>query len=137
MTDTRPVTLGGRTFGVPPLPLRLNMKAYPLCRTLSAGSLLDRIAAAGGGLDCTEEEMADLAELAFLAASAGDADLERATFDELPVLPSELINAFFLMRYQSGGWVPMAAPEEADDTGEAKGVKGRPRKSTSEESSQS
>jgi hypothetical protein len=137
MTDPHSVTLGGRIFDVPPLPLRLNMRAYPLCRTLSGGTLLERIANSGGSLDCTEEEMAELAELAFIGAKAADPDLDRATFDELPILPAELINSFFALRYQTGGWVPVSAQEGIDDAGEAEGERKKPRKSTSEVSSQS
>lgn len=122
MTETRPMTLGGRTFDVPALPLRLNMKAYPLCRKLGAAGLIERIAASGGSLDCSEDEMADLVDLAFLGVSAADPSIDRAAFEELPVAPPQLLDAFFVLRYQSGGWVP-ATPTEGDDgAGEAKGA---------------
>jgi hypothetical protein len=128
MTDTRPVTLGGRTFGVPPLPLRLNKLAYPLCRKLSGAGLIERIATSGGALDCTEDEMIDLAELAFLGAQAADKDIDRAAFEELPIKPTELLDAFFALRYQTGGWVVIAPKEGEDDAGEAKGAAKKPQK---------
>jgi len=136
MTDTLPITLGGRIFDVPPLPLRLNMRAYPLCRTLSTTDLIERVTASGGSLNCTEDEMADLVDLAFLGVTAADPTVDRAAFEDLPVKPPELLDAFFALRYQTGGWVT-AKPQEGDDTGEAKGASRKPPKSTSEESLQS
>lgn len=137
MTDKKSITLGARSFDVPALPLRLNMKAYPLCRKLSGGSLIQRIAASGGSLDCTEEEMSDLVDLAFIGATAADSSIGREDFESLPVQPRELIDAFFAMRYQTGGWMPAPPQEEGSDTGEAQGARKAPRKSTSKESSQS
>lgn len=135
MTDTLPITLGGRIFDVPPLPLRLNMRAYPLCRKLSGGGLIERIGKSGGSLNCTEEEMADLVDLVFLGVIAADPTVDRAAFENLAVKPPELVDSFFALRYQTGGWVA-AKPQEGDDTGEAKGASRKPPKSTSEESLQ-
>jgi hypothetical protein len=122
MTEPRTITLGGREIDVPALPLRLNMQAYPLCRKLSNDGLLERVAAAKGAVDCTADEMADLAELAFLAAKAADPALERDAFDEMPITPPELLDSFFSIRYQTGGWVATTPEEEPDPAGEAPGA---------------
>lgn len=136
MTAPKPITLADRTFDVPALPLRLNMKAYPLCRKLSTGGLVERIAGAKGSLDFSEDEMVDLAEIAFLGASAADPTLDRASFESLAVNPSQLLDAFFVLRYQTGGWVPIESQEGEEAVGEAQGEE-IPQTSTSEESSQS
>ena len=131
MTETRDITLGGQVYAVPHLPIRINKLAYPICRKLSRSvpatndapavlSLIERFIAANGTLDCTDEEMEHLAELAFLAASAADRTLKREVFDELPITPSQLLDAFFITRYQTGAWL---APEEAQaEPGEAQGA---------------
>lgn len=127
MKDTRTITLAGQPIEVPMLPLRLNMTAYPLCRKLSEAFTPERIVAAKGVLDCTEEEMADLAELAFIGARAADPALDRAAFDEWAVTPPELLDAFFPLRYQTGGWIAptpeqIAAMEGEQQPGEAMGA---------------
>jgi hypothetical protein len=122
MTETRPIKLGGRTFDVPALPLRINKTAYPLCRKLSAGGPDGRLSELTKSLDYSEEEMADLMELAFLAVTAADPTVDRAAFEELPVTPPELLDAFFVIRYQTGGWVPVTTAEGDDGAGEAKGA---------------
>lgn len=122
MTETRTIILGARDFTVPALPLRFNMKAYPLCRKLTNAGLIDRAMEAKGVLDVTEAEMADLVELAFLGVSASESAISRADFEALPVTPPELLDAFFLLRYQTGGWTPVAASGEGPDTGEAEGA---------------
>lgn len=124
MTDTRPITLAGKVLEIPPLPLRVNMRAYPLCQKLTNEDFLKRIAAARGVLVCSEEEMTELAELAFLAANAAEPTLEREDFDSWAVTPPELLDAFFTIRYQTGGWIAApvgsAAPGEGpDEPGEA------------------
>ena len=124
MSETRDITLGGQTFAVPPLPLRVNRVVYPLCRKLTGAGLIERMIEGGGSLDCTEEEMADLVELAFLAASASATPIDRDALDDLPVTPPELLDAFLKVRYQTGAWVP---GEAAAEPGEAQGGK-RPRK---------
>ena len=147
MNETRDITLGGRVFAVPPLPLRINKAAYPLCRKLTDAGLIDRAITAGGVLVCSTDEMAELAEIAFLAAIAAEGVLARdgrmqaaniitrAAFDDLPVLPQELLDAFFIARYQTGAWVPIDPAGPKDEArGEAKGAR-RPRKSTSTASS--
>ena len=120
MTETRNITLGGQVYAVPHLPIRINKKAYPICRNLATSGLLDRCLKAEGRLDCTEDEMADLAELAWLGASAADKSLTRAAFDDLPINPLELLSAFLDIRIQTGAWLDQ---EDAPaDMGEAEGA---------------
>lgn len=122
MTDTRDMILAGRTYVVPRLSLKATMKVYPLCRKLTVNGLVDRCAAAGGVLDCSEEEMAEVAEIAFLCASAAEEGLTQEMFEALAISPPELLDAFFTARYQTGAWVaPEAKPEGHDASGEAKG----------------
>lgn len=122
MTDTRDMILGGQTFAVPRLPLRATRKVYPLCRKLSVQGLLDRCAQSGGVLECSEEELADVAEIAFLCASAADETLTREAFETLAISPPELLDAFLVARYQTGAWVdPAAQPEGEQPSGEGKG----------------
>jgi hypothetical protein len=126
MTEPRTIVLAGQSLSVPALPLRLNKIAYPLCRKLTNDGLLERIIEAKGVLDCSAEEMEDLAELAFIAAKAADPTVEREAFDERPVTPPELLDVFLNIRYQTGGWT--AAPQEGQPApGEARGAK-KPRK---------
>ena len=126
MTDTRDIVLGGKTYAVPPLPLRLNMKAYPLCRDLSNSDLLDRFIKAEGKVAFTDEELAALTDLAFIGANAAEPALTREAFDEMPVAVNELLAVLFTMRYQTGGWLPLDPSEDQQDTGEAKGAEKPP-----------
>lgn len=130
MTETRDMKLGGRTFAVPALPLETTMVVYPLCRKLATGGLVDRAQRSGGVLDVSKEEMSEVVEVAFLCAQAADPALSREAFLALPVTPPELLDAFFVARYQTGAWL---APEDAP-SGEGKG-EASPLKSTSPESS--
>lgn len=132
MAETRKITLGGRTFDVPPFVLRLNLKLYPLCRKLTNGEILERSVRAGGVLEASEEEMADLADLAFQACRAGDPELTREAFDELAITPPELLDAFFTARYQTGAWLPVPAGDAGEGEGQGEA---RPLNSTSAESS--
>lgn len=122
----RPVTLGGRTFVVPPLPLRSTMVAYPICRKLTLANLLERCMAAGNVLDVDEGEMADVVELAFCCAQAAEPELSREEFEALPVSPPELLDAFLVARYQTGAWVPPTAQEGDLAPGEAEGAESPP-----------
>lgn len=127
MSDTRTITLAGQPIEVPMLPLRLNMKAYPLCQRYNTKEFWERVKEAKGSLQCSEEEMADLAELAFIAAKAADPTLERDAFDGWAITPPELLDCFFHVRYQTGGWTELtpeqaAALEASDEPGEAQGA---------------
>jgi hypothetical protein len=131
-TDIRIVTLAGREFPVPPLPLRAAQVVYPLCRKLSFAanpadpegrSFVDRFVTSGGALDCIGDDFADLLDVIFHAINAGGAGLSRDEFEALPAKPLELTDAFFAIRYQTGGWVEMPATPASpsgDETGEPK-----------------
>ncbi|KUR73859.1 hypothetical protein [Novosphingobium sp. FSW06-99] len=97
------ITLGGQTFAVPPLPIRWNREAYPLSAKLISGGLFDRLGA-DGMLNLTGDDIDNLAELAFLGASAADPSLTREFFDDLPIRPLELFDAFLAIANQTGGW---------------------------------
>lgn len=133
MTETRPITLGGRVFDVPALPLRINMKVYPLCKALSTAadpadaesSFVGRVLAASGSIFAiSDEELATLAEIAFGGASAADKTMTREAFDDLPINPVELLDAFFVVRGQTGVWMAPKTPDTAGDQaeGEAQGA---------------
>jgi len=98
------ITLAGRVFSVPPLPLRWNREVYPLCARLTAAGLLDRLGP-GGTLALTADDIDALAEIAFWGASAADSTLTRDEFEALPIAPTELVDAFILIRVQTGGWL--------------------------------
>lgn len=143
MTYTRPITLGGRTFDVPSLPLRINRVVYPLIRALSmpddnpeGSSFVARVLAANGSIFAVSDaEMDILIEIAWGGASAAEKTLSRGEFDDLPISPVELLDAFFIVRGQTGVWVKPPAREAAGDEpeGEAQGAMS-PRASTSTES---
>jgi hypothetical protein len=44
LSETRTVSLGGRSFDVPPLPLGVTMLVYPICQRLTLGDLAARLA---------------------------------------------------------------------------------------------
>lgn len=126
MTETRTITLAGRAIEVPPLPLRINMIAYPICRKLTNAEFVERYIAAARAkslIEVTTEEMADLAEIAFCGAQAADRSLARDAFDEWSISPSELIDAFFPVRLQTQGWVAGEPQEGQSEPGEAEGAK--------------
>jgi hypothetical protein len=123
----RDIVLGDRTFSVPPLPIRINRVVYPICRKLVMDDLLKRCIDAGGELVATSEELDQLIQIAFLAASAADSTVTQEQFDQLAITPPQLLDAFFLLRYQTGAWVevPIASAPSAPGEnvpGEAEGV---------------
>lgn len=126
MTETRTMTLAGTAYSVPPLPIRHNRVIFPICRKLTQDGLIDRCIAANGSLECTGEEFDQMIEIAFLCIVAGGATLSRDEFEQLPITPGELLDAFFIARYQTGAWVALPDPEQEPAQGEAKGP-ARPR----------
>jgi hypothetical protein len=91
----RDIVLGDRTFSVPPLPIRINRVVYPICRKLVMDDLLKRCIDAGGELVATGEELDQLIQIAFLAASAADSTVTQEQFDQLAITPPQLLDAFF------------------------------------------
>ncbi len=132
--EARQVDLGGRSFAVPALPLRANRVIYPLCRDLSANaadadSFIGRLAASNGAPDAvTDAELDKLIKIAYEAACAADPFMTLDQFEELPITPPELLNAFFAIRLQTGGWLlpesnsAGAAAEGEVAPGEAQGA---------------
>jgi len=129
MTETpknRDITLADRTFSVPPLPLRINRVVYPICRELVMNDLLKRCIDAGGQLVATDEELDQLIQISFLAATAADSTVTQEQFDQLAITPPQLLDAFFILRYQTGAWVEattasVSTPAKEDVPGEAVG----------------
>lgn len=113
MSNTREITLGDKAFAVPPLPLRLNRYAYPLCRDLIASGLIDRCAVPGAVLEVTDAELQQLAEVAFLGAQAADRDLTREAFDDMAITPIQLLEAFFGVMPQTGAFAVATAAADA------------------------
>jgi hypothetical protein len=72
---------------VPPLPIRINRVVYPICRKLVMDDLLKRCIDAGGELVATGEELDQLIQIAFLAASAADSTVTQEQFDQLAITP--------------------------------------------------
>ena len=127
MSEIRTITLGGKAFAVPPLPLRANRVVYPLCRKLTAAGVIERCIEAEGSLDCTTDEIDDLAEIIYQSITTGLIPPSRDEFNALPIEPGELLDAFFAIRYQTGGWISAPAqPDKDPPAGEAKGP-ARPR----------
>ena len=127
--EPKEMTLGERTFLVPPLVLKYNMIAYPLCRKLSMSATndkgermpgcIERSLMAAGVLVADAGEMSDMAKAVFVAAQAADPDLTREEFDALAVTPPQLLDAILTVRYQTGGWRPVEPGEV--QPGEAQG----------------
>ena len=130
----RDIVLGGTVFSVPRLPLRVTREVYPICRKLAVGGLVERAIEGRGVLDATRDEMDDLIEIAFLSAKAADPTLTREAFEAMPVSPPELLDAYFQIRYQTGGWVPPELVAEANDAPGEDGGAASPPTSISTES---
>ena len=97
------IILAEQTYTVPPLVIQWNRTAYPICAALIAAGLFDRISEKGT-LSLTGDDMDKLVELAFVGVQAAGADMSRETFDNLPISPGELFDAFLIMATQTGGW---------------------------------
>lgn len=121
---SRALALGDRIFHVPLLPLRQNRFVYPIVRELSAApndpeSFIGRLVAAEGSPEhVTTEELDQLAEAVFHAATAADPTLTRDEFEDLPITPAQLIDGFFVVRLQTGAW---RTPEDDSSSTAAEG----------------
>ena len=105
----RDITLAGKVFSVPMLRISINREAYPLCARLTLSGVLDRIGQ-DGTINLSGEDIDALADLAFWGTLAADGNLTREEFDEMPISPVELLDAFIVMRWQTGGWMPANVP---------------------------
>lgn len=129
MTDPKTLILAGQTFVIPGLlPIRINRDVYPICRKLNNDGLIERSIQAMGALECTPEEYADLARIAFLTVKWVRPDLTREAFDDWPITPPELLDTYFTIRVLTGGWVENVAKPKDEAPGEAKRARA-PRKS--------
>lgn len=129
MGNTRTITLVGSPIEVPMLPIRYNKIAYPLCQKLMKAKVLERVLRGKGQVELTTEEMDDLIEIAFAAVQAANPRVTREEFDNWPISPPELVDAFFLIRYQTGAWIevlPQETGEVENEPGEAKGAETLP-----------
>ena len=135
MADTKTMSLGDRTFEIPALPLGVCRVVYPVCRKLSLkGALVDRVVSVGLLEAMTDGDMDDLANIDFACAQLADPTFTREEFDQLPVTPIQLFDAFYyVIRYQTGMWIPIT-PDAEQPAGEAPG-EAAPQNSTSIESS--
>jgi len=115
MTKPRVINLGDESFVVPPLPIRWNREVYPICARLTDGGLLERWLASGGKHRLEDDEFADLVEIAWFLTRAAGATFDRAAFDNLPYNQIQLMNAFFVARYQTLVWLEIETPTEAQD----------------------
>lgn len=111
-----PISLGGRLFPIPRLPLGVTISAYPICKRLTDAGIDERILA---DQPITEEEMGDLAVLASLAANLVDETIDSQAFLAMAVTPPELFATFYVMRLQCGAW---RQREDRDGQGEVTGT---------------
>jgi len=122
------IQLGDRTFAVPRLPFKYGREIYPICQKLSNDGFPERIMGKFEGdtfvppppLQVTDEEMMQLGRIAFMACQAADPELNSSAFEEMPITPPQLFDAFFAIRKACGGWRSRA--EGKEPTGEAKGM---------------
>ena len=89
MTQTRDITLAGHTYAVPPLPLAITIPLYPILRKLEMSGFAER----WGGGEPSDEDMADIAMVAFLCVKGCDPEFTAAKFYDLAIMPSQLFQA--------------------------------------------
>lgn len=126
MTKNKIIALAGREYSVPPLPLRVNRDVYPICRQLHNDGLLERMQKSGGVLDCTPAEFEQLCHIVYLTIKLVDQDLTQQAFDDMPITPPELLDAYLVIRVLTGAWIE--TPPQNAPLGEAKRARA-PRKS--------
>ena len=97
----RSLRLGDLDLMIPPLPLRLNVKAYPIVVQLMQAGFVDRLVGSGDSVIVTGEDFEALVQLAGLATEAAGLSIDIT--DQAVPLP-DLIEAFFVMRLQTGAW---------------------------------
>lgn len=114
--ETWTLSAGDRTFVVPRLPLRVTRAVYPVCQRLTNSGLPLRLTKQDVQLEITETEAEELSTIMFLACQAAAPDLTKEQFDEMPISPSQLYDAFFAIRYACGGWTLKPVVEEPGET---------------------
>lgn len=113
------IEIGDSTYNVPRLPFKVSRTVYPLCQRLSNAELPMRLVLPKEPLSLTDEEMDDLGKIAFLACKAADPGLTQEAFDNMPITPPQLFDAFFAIRKACGGWRTQAEGQEpqGEETG--------------------
>ena len=114
------IELGDNTYTVPRLALKYSRVAYPLCQKLSNAGLPARIILPTEPLQLTEDEMNDLAIIAFTMCRAAEPGMTLEAFEELPISAPQLYDAFFAARHATGGWRTVG--EGKEPTGENLGT---------------
>lgn len=86
------VTLGGRSWNLPPTPLKYIKKLVPL---LSRMSNIDIGKA-------TEDQMNDFYEVAFIAVQSADPSIKREAFEDMPITMREVLASIPVLTEQAG-----------------------------------
>jgi hypothetical protein len=109
LIDSPQVTLGGRSWPVPPLAVRQNRVIDPLILSLlPTFAALDAEQAA---LRLQAKEYDALLLIAYTALTRAHPQLTREAFDEMPITLPELIGAFETIARQTGLFVKREATE--------------------------
>ena len=117
--ETWTIILGEREFTVPRLPLKVTRVVYPICQRLTNAELTKRIwNAREEPLQTTDEEMDDLCKITLLACQVADPSFTKEEFEDLPVEPGQLYDAFLAIRFACGGWATVKVTEGQDQPGE-------------------
>jgi len=103
------VSLGGFDWPVPPMTLKQNRKLQGLFKNVSGKILRDGITLDG----LTEQDVADLSQIAFIALSRAHPQITVEEMDEMPIGVVELVSALLVVMEQSGLYRKTAAPGEA------------------------
>lgn len=110
--ETWDIELGERSFKVGRLPFKISRVVYPICQKLTNDGFAERIYGKfeGGAftppppLQVTDEEMDQLAKVALLTCQTADPNLTEEAFNDMPIAPFQLYDAFFTVRKACGGW---------------------------------
>lgn len=122
--ETWDIELGDNVYTVPRLPFKFSMKVYPICQRLSNAGMAERIVMPKEPLALTDSEVDDLGALAFLLCSAAETNMTKEAFDEIPITPPQLFDAFFAARKACGGW--RSRTEGQEPSGETLGTEEPP-----------
>lgn len=118
------IELGDNTYAVPRLPFKYSMRVYPICQRLSNADLAERILVQSEPLQLIDSEIDDLGVVAFLLCCAANSEMTQAAFDNMPITPPQLFDAFFAARKACGGWRTLAEGQEP--SGESLGTEEPP-----------
>lgn len=105
----RKLRLGGQELQIPDLPLRMNLKVYPLVVRLIEGGFLNRLFASTDSINLTPDDFAGLVELAGYAVEAGGGTMTPEQLQDEVISVPDLCKCFLVMRLATGAWVPTPA----------------------------